>query len=77
MVGLNGLMDNWIRVLGEVKPKKETEPTSGVEDTPTHTTSKKKSRKEVRGYISLEQENRRSIHVIRLLQSLLILPFLS
>ena len=41
-------MDNWIRALGEVKPKKETEPTSGVEDTPTHTTSKRKSRKEVR-----------------------------
>ena len=49
LVGLNGLMDNWIRALGEVKPKKETEPTSGVEDTPTHTTSKRKSRKEV-GY---------------------------
>ena len=49
LVGLNGLMDNWIRALGEVKPKKETEPTSGVEDTPTHTTaSKRKSRKEVR-----------------------------
>lgn len=53
LVGLNGLMDNWIRALGEVKPKKETEPTSGVEDTPTHTatTSKRKSRKEVRDWI--------------------------
>ena len=51
LVGLNGLMDNWIRALGEVKPKKETEPTSGVEDTPTHTTSKRKSRKEVRHFI--------------------------
>ena len=48
LVGLTGLMDNWIRALGEVKPKKETEPTSGVEETPTHvSTSKRKSRKEV------------------------------
>lgn len=51
LVGLNGLMDNWIRALGEVKPKKETEPASGVEDTPTHTTSKRKSRKEVRSLL--------------------------
>ena len=51
LVGLNGLMENWIRALGEVKPKKETEPTSGVEDTPTHTTTKRKSRKEVSGFI--------------------------
>jgi len=54
MVGLNGLMENWIRSLGEVKPKRDSEATSGQEETPTHTTSKRKSRKEVSHYFVLQ-----------------------
>jgi len=47
-------MENWIRLLGEVKPKRDSEATSGQEETPTHTTSKRKSRKEVSHHFVLQ-----------------------
>ena len=62
MVGLNGLMENWIRSLGEVKPKRDSEATSGQEETPTHTTSKRKSRKEVSHHFVLSMHIR-GVHV--------------